>query len=111
MTDVEEVTVQEAARRVGRSAETIRRWIWSGKLPATKRGNKYYVDIIHLEEVAVELDTRAWHSPEREQAQAMRDWIESVDRRQAEVRAERGGIKPEPLTVEEIKDMMNEGRM
>jgi excisionase family DNA binding protein len=111
MAPVEEVTVQEAARRVHRSPETIRRWIWSGKLPATKRGNKYYVDVIHLEEVAMELDARAWHSPEREQAQALRDWIESVDRRQAEFRAQRGGQSRERLTIEEIKDMMNEGRL
>ena len=107
MSGAEEVTVQEAARRVNRSPETIRRWIWSGKLPATKRGNKYYVDVIHLEEVVVELDTGARHSPEREQAQSMRDWMESVDRRKAELQ---GGETRERLTVEEIKVWMNEGR-
>ena len=49
--------MREAARRTGRSAETIRRWIWSGRLPATKRGNTYYVDVMHLEGVAVEMGT------------------------------------------------------
>lgn len=108
MAAVEEVTVQEAARRVHRSPETIRRWIWSGKLPATKRGNKYYVDVMHLQEVAVEVDTRAWHSPERERAQAMMAWIESVDRFKAKIQARHPDRKP--LTTEEIKDMMREGR-
>lgn len=107
MTAVGEVTVQEAARLVHRSPETIRRWIWSGKLPAIKRGNKYYVDVIQLEEVAVELDTRTWHSPERERAQDMMAWIERVDRRKAEFRAQHPDRKP--LTTEELKDMMREG--
>ncbi|MGH3104084.1 MAG: helix-turn-helix domain-containing protein [Gaiellaceae bacterium] len=37
------LTVQEAARRAGRTPETIRRWIWSGRLPAEKIGNQYFV--------------------------------------------------------------------
>ena len=28
------VTVREAATECGRNPETIRRWIWAGKLPA-----------------------------------------------------------------------------
>lgn len=35
--------MREAARRVQRAEETIRRWIWSGKLPARKQGNSYQV--------------------------------------------------------------------
>jgi excisionase family DNA binding protein len=89
MTMVEEVTVQEAARRVHRSPETIRRWIWSGKLPATKRGNTYYIDVMHLQGVAVELNTGAWHSPERELAQEMRDWLDDVHQWRAETLARR----------------------
>ena len=34
----------EAARRAGRSPETVRRWIWSGKLPSRKVGNQHLVD-------------------------------------------------------------------
>jgi len=37
------VTVREAARRAHRAEETIRRWIWSGRLPARKRGNVLYI--------------------------------------------------------------------
>ena len=57
MTALQEIPVREAARRVHRSPETVRRWIWSGRLPATKRGNTYYVDVMHLEGVAVEMGT------------------------------------------------------
>src|SRR5205085_7272294 len=62
MTMVHEVTVREAARRVRKSPETIRRWIWSGRLPATKRGNTYYVDVAHLDGLTVEL-ADAGHAP------------------------------------------------
>jgi excisionase family DNA binding protein len=59
VTAAQEISVREAARRTGRSAETIRRWIWSGRLPAIKRGNTYYVDVMHLEGVAVEMGTNS----------------------------------------------------
>jgi excisionase family DNA binding protein len=38
------LTVPEAARRAGRSPETIRRWIWSGKLPSAKVGNQHVIE-------------------------------------------------------------------
>ncbi len=38
------VTVLEAAQRVGRDPETIRRWIRSGKLPAVKIGLQHMID-------------------------------------------------------------------
>ncbi|MGH3831948.1 MAG: helix-turn-helix domain-containing protein [Pseudonocardiaceae bacterium] len=38
-----ELTVREAAQRVHRAEETIRRWIWAGKLPAHKLGTGYQV--------------------------------------------------------------------
>lgn len=40
---VEMVDVLEAARLTGRSAETVRRWVWSGRVQAVKRGNKLYL--------------------------------------------------------------------
>jgi excisionase family DNA binding protein len=43
------LTVPEAARRAGRSPETIRRWIWSGKLPSHKVGNQHVIDEEALE--------------------------------------------------------------
>lgn len=47
-----ELTVREAAQRVHRAEETIRRWIWTGRLPARKLGNRYQVDVQDLEAVA-----------------------------------------------------------
>ena len=38
------LTVPDAARRVGRSPETIRRWIWAGRLPSEKVGNQHVID-------------------------------------------------------------------
>jgi excisionase family DNA binding protein len=38
------LTVPEAARRVGRNPETIRRWIRSGRLAARKVGTQHVID-------------------------------------------------------------------
>lgn len=38
------ITVPEAAVRLGRSAETIRRWIRSGRLRASKVGTQHLID-------------------------------------------------------------------
>jgi excisionase family DNA binding protein len=40
---VEMLDVREAADAVGRTPETIRRWVWSGRLEATKEGNRLLV--------------------------------------------------------------------
>ena len=40
---VEVMDVRETARLVGRSPETVRRWIWSGRLSAVRHGNKLLV--------------------------------------------------------------------
>jgi excisionase family DNA binding protein len=79
VTAVQEITVQEAARRTHRSPETIRRWIWSGRLPATKRGNTYYVDIVQLEGVAVEMGATAHHVEDVSPGD-LGAWLEEVRR-------------------------------
>ena len=38
------LTVPEAARRIGRNPETVRRWIREGKLRSTKVGTQHVVD-------------------------------------------------------------------
>jgi len=43
------VTVREASKKSGRGMETVRRWIWSGKLPAQKLGNQLFVKRSDLE--------------------------------------------------------------
>jgi len=37
------ISVREAAKQSSRSMETVRRWIWSGKLPARKLGNQLFI--------------------------------------------------------------------
>lgn len=37
------MSVREAAEECGRNAETVRRWIWAGKLPAEKLGNQLFI--------------------------------------------------------------------
>src|SRR6266550_6366864 len=50
------VDVNEAARMVGRSPETVRRWIWSGKLAAQKRGRRLMIPRDELAAFVAELD-------------------------------------------------------
>ena len=60
----------------GRSEETIRRWIWSGRLPAAKRGTSYRIDVVHLQEVIVETqpDPRQVGSA----SNSMLEWLDAV---------------------------------
>ncbi len=54
MTEERLLTVREVAGRCHRSEETIRRWIWSGKLPARKLGNQLFVEEGELGRVQLE---------------------------------------------------------
>lgn len=74
----QEVTVREAARLSRRSAETIRRWIWSGRLPARKVGNSYRVDLVHLVRVAT-VDQGGDTEPVPG-AGRLAAWLDGVDR-------------------------------
>jgi excisionase family DNA binding protein len=49
---VEMLDVREAARLVGRTPETVRRWIWSGRLTATRHGNKLLLPRGSLDELS-----------------------------------------------------------
>ncbi|MCA1674215.1 MAG: helix-turn-helix domain-containing protein [Actinobacteria bacterium] len=46
------LTVPEAARRVGRDPETVRRWIRSGRLRSQKVGTQHLIDEADLDSVA-----------------------------------------------------------
>ena len=43
------LTVPEAARRVGRNAETVRRWIREGRLAARKVGTQHVIEEADLD--------------------------------------------------------------
>jgi hypothetical protein len=48
----DELDVKAAAALSGRTAETIRRWVWSGRLSAQKRGNRLVVARADVEALA-----------------------------------------------------------
>ena len=50
------ITVPEAARRVGRNPETIRRWIREGKLRSSRVGTQHLVDENELDAFARDAD-------------------------------------------------------
>jgi excisionase family DNA binding protein len=77
MVATQELTVREAARRARRSEETIRRWIWTGRLPAVKRGTSYRIDVVHLEEVIVELESDV-HMRGAEPNARLLAWLDEV---------------------------------
>ena len=43
------LTVPEAARQIGKDPETVRRWIRSGRLKATRVGTQHVIDEADLE--------------------------------------------------------------
>jgi len=49
------LTVEEAASRVGRSPETVRRWIRSGRLSATIEGRRRVIDPSDLDSIRDEI--------------------------------------------------------
>lgn len=75
---VDQVDVLEAASLTGRSAETIRRWVWSGRLKADKRGNKILIARRDLEALVGPTGLRC--------AMSLGDWLK---------RLERSGLKEE----------------
>jgi hypothetical protein len=54
----DDLDVKAAARLAGRTTETIRRWVWSGRLPARKRGNRLVVARKDVEALAGEAGPR-----------------------------------------------------
>jgi excisionase family DNA binding protein len=50
------LTVPEAARRVGRDPETIRRWIRAGRLRARKVGTQHVIEEADLETMLIDHD-------------------------------------------------------
>ncbi len=51
-TGSEFLDVREAAAAVARTPETVRRWVWSGRLPAHRQGNRLLISRADLESVS-----------------------------------------------------------
>lgn len=80
------LTVPEAAERVGRDPETVRRWIRSGKLRAQKIGTQHVIDERDLEAVAGESGSlplpQAWQRTWTGEPQP--DWLRIIRRSRRE---------------------------
>lgn len=76
------LTVPEAAKRVGRDPETVRRWIRAGKLPSRKIGQQHFVDEMDIAAISEESDMlplpEEWKTMSNGQPQL--DWVRIVRR-------------------------------
>jgi excisionase family DNA binding protein len=62
------ISVREAAQKCGRNSETIRRWVWSGKLPAEKLGNQLFIKESALDSYCRETATAKYSTGSRKKA-------------------------------------------
>ena len=80
------LTVPEAARRVGRNPETVRRWIRSGKLRSQRVGTQHLIEEHDLDQI-VDGDEERLELPDewryRPDGRPQPDW-ERIIRRQRE---------------------------
>jgi excisionase family DNA binding protein len=75
------LTVPEAARRVGRDPETIRRWIRGGRLRARKIGTQHVIEERDLDAAVTPRSLpapREWATFESGAAQP--DWVAAIER-------------------------------
>ena len=76
------LTVPEAAAKVGRDPETVRRWIRAGKLRAQKIGTQHMIDEADLNEVAGQGDSlplpKEWQETWTGEPQP--DWVDLIRR-------------------------------
>lgn len=81
------LTVPEAARRVRRNPETIRRWIREGKLPATKVGTQHILDERDLDAMMADVGDTVESPPEWQATfwgGPMPDYVSIIRRHRAE---------------------------
>lgn len=80
------LTVPEAARRVGRNPETIRRWIRGGRLRASKVGTQHLIDESDLDAVAMSPEPLPVPEALRrfDSGRPQPDWAEAIHRSRRE---------------------------
>ena len=69
---VEMVDVHEAADLVRRTPETVRRWVWSGRIAAVKKGQKLFVSRQQL------LVASGAQAPARSERLTLSAWAEEL---------------------------------
>lgn len=75
---VEMLDVREAASLAHRTPETIRRWVWSGRLTARRHGNRLLLAKEQVEKLAGD---RGDHSAERRSARmTLAEWVTLAQR-------------------------------
>ncbi len=60
---VDVLDVREAATYVGRTPETIRRWVWSGRIAYTRKGNRLLIARRDLEALGLATGSSEVNSP------------------------------------------------
>ncbi len=93
------ISVREAARQCGRNMETVRRWIWSGKLPAEKLGNQLFIKRNDLDIFCRETATQKYKTESKP------DFLERAIALRNRMKAR--GVKP-INAAEEIRKMREE---
>lgn len=68
---VEMLEIREAAALVQRTPETVRRWVWSGRLPARKSANRLLVARVEVERMVAEAPRALTLAEWAEQTQAV----------------------------------------
>jgi excisionase family DNA binding protein len=97
------LTVPEAARRVGRSPETVRRWIWNGRLPSEKVGNQHLVDADALDALTGAVEPAPDEGEAVEVAGEWGDWLRRAEAFHGRLRAK--GVRLPPAA-----DLIRESR-
>ena len=104
------MTVREIARACHRSEETVRRWIWSGKLPARKLGNQLFArrsDVEALAQPAVREATAAYGAGQTSEVvpydPANGRWGRPTKEQVEEMKAAAQAKSPRPFTPEEAE--------
>jgi excisionase family DNA binding protein len=70
---VEVLDVREAAAYIGRTPETVRRWVWSGRVAASRQGNRLLIARRALDAAVSGVPLTA--------ALSLREWAASTPRR------------------------------
>ncbi len=102
-TEDELISVREAARECGRNMETIRRWIWGGKLSAQKLGNQLFIKRNDLDIFCRENTTRVY------KAEPKTDFLERAIALRNRIHARTGEVFDAEAMIRELRDeRMNE---